>query len=320
MRENHRHITRRSLLKGGSALGGLGVLSLLSGCLGSGGGGGTPTVIVGSKRFTEQQLLGYMSVEALDANTDYDVVDEVSLGGTNTNFEAIRSGDIDTYWEYTGTALLTLPPQHDEPVGDPEESYKIVKEDFNREHELTLLNRAPFNNTYVLMANKQWQQETGVETLSDLAEYIEAGNTDFTAVLNAEFQERADGWPGVAEHYGFDDKLGDINVQNVDSGLIYQALGQGDGELGVGFNTNPKIIRFDLVTLEDDERFFPIYNPAPLVRNDTLEAAPAIEDALNAIGPELTTDTIRNLNKRVSIDGENAQTVANEFLSNNGVI
>ncbi len=318
MGENHMRVSRRSVLKGSSAFG-VGVIGSLAGCLGGGGGGGTPTVIVGSKRFTEQQLLGYMSVESLSANTDYDIVDEVSLGGTNTNFEAVKSGDIDTYWEYTGTALLTLPPKRD-PVGDADESYNIVKEDFNSEYDLTFLKRAPFNNTYVLIANKQWAQDTGVETLSDLAEYVEAGNTDFTAALNAEFQERADGWPGVAEHYGFDDKLDEINVKNVDSGLIYQALGQGDAEIGVGFNTNPKIIKFDLVALEDDERFFPIYNPAPLVRNDTLEAAPDIRDALNAIGPKLTTDKIRSLNKRVSIDGENAQTVANEFLSNSGVI
>lgn len=315
------HGSRRDVLKGSSAVFGAGIISSLAGCLGGlGGGGGTPSVTVGSKRFTEQQLLGYMSVEALRANTDYDIVDEVSLGGTNTNFEAIKSGDIDTYWEYTGTALLTLPPKHDAPVGDPQESYDIVDKEFNEEYNLDFLNRAPFNNTYVLLANKQFAQEAGVKTLSDLAGYIEAGNTDFTAVLNAEFQERPDGWPGVAEHYGFDDALGDIKVQNVDSGLIYQALGQGDGDIGVGFNTNPKIIKFDLKALKDDERFFPIYNPAPLVRKDTLEAAPNIKAPLNSIGPKLTTDKIRNLNKRVSIDGENAQDVANEFLSDSGVI
>lgn len=320
MVDNSMDVSRRSVIKGGAAAVGAGTLSSLSGCLGGLGGGGTATVKVGSKRFTEQQLLGYLSFESLTANTDYNVVDETSLGGTTTNFEALKAGDIDTYWEYTGTALLTLPPKHENPVGDPEESYKIVDQEFNEEHDLDFLNRAPFNNTYVLMANPQWTQETGIETLSGLAEYIEAGNTDFKAVLNAEFQQRPDGWPGVAKHYGFKNKLDQIKVQNVDSGLIYQALGQGNGDIGVGFNTNPKILKFDLAVLEDDQNFFPVYNPAPLVRNETLDAAPNIKQPLNAIGPKLTTDKIRSLNKRVSIDGESARQVAKEFLSNNGLI
>lgn len=312
--------SRRDVIKGGSALVAGGTVTSLSGCLGVFGGGGGSTVKVGSKRFTEQEILGYLSYESLSENTDYDIVDEVKLGGTTTNFEALKSGDIDTYWEYTGTALLTLPPKHDEPVGDPQESYQIVKEEFNKEHDLTFLERAPFNNTYVLLANKDWSQDTGIESLSGLAQYIEEGNTDFKVILNAEFQERPDGWPGVAKHYGFEDKKGEVKVQNVDSGLIYQALGKGDGQVGVGFNTNPKIIKFDLMALEDDENFFPVYNPAPLVRNDTLDEAPDIKEPLNAIGPKLDTDTIRELNKRVSIDGENAQSVAKEFLSNNGLI
>lgn len=312
--------SRRRVVKAGSAMIGAGMVGSLSGCLGGIGGGGGTEVKVGSKRFTEQELLGKMSVESLKANTDHSIVDETSLGGTTTNFEALKAGDIDHYWEYTGTALLTLPPKHDQPIGDPAETYKVVDEDFNNEHNLDFLKRAPFNNTYVLIANKQWVQETGVKTLSDFAKYVNNGNTDFKVILNAEFEQRPDGWPGVAKHYGFDGVLDQLNVQNMGSGLIYQALGQGNAAVGIGFNTNPKIIKFDLVALKDDKQFFPVYNPAPLVRNDTLEAAPEIKEPLNAIGPKLTTDKIRSLNKRVSIDGEDAQAVAKDFLSNAGLI
>lgn len=312
--------SRRRVVKAGSAMIGAGTIGSLTGCLGGIGGGGGTQVKVGSKRFTEQELLGKMSVVTLRENTDHNIGDETSLGGTTTNFEAIKAGDIDHYWEYTGTALLTLPPKHDQPIGDPAETYRVVDEDFNNEHNLDFLKRAPFNNTYVLIANKQWAQETGVKTLSDFAEYVNGGNTDFKVILNAEFEQRPDGWPGVAEHYGFDGVLDQINVQNMGSGLIYQALGQGNAAVGIGFNTNPKIIKFDLVALEDDQQFFPVYNPAPLVRNDTLEEAPEIKEPLNAVGPKLTTDKIRSLNKRVSIDGEDAEAVANDFLSNAGLI
>lgn len=312
--------SRRRLVKTGSAMIGAGMVGSLSGCLGGIGGGGGTKVTVGSKRFTEQELLGKMSVLILKENTDHNIVDETSLGGTTTNFEAIKSGDIDHYWEYTGTALLTLPPKHDKPIGDPAETYKVVDKDFNNEHNLDFLKRAPFNNTYVLLANKKWSQKTGVKTLSDFAKYVNNGNTDFKVILNAEFEQRPDGWPGVAKHYGFDKVLDKINVQNMGSGLIYQALGQGKAAVGIGFNTNPKIIKFDLVPLKDDKQFFPVYNPAPLVRNETLDQAPEIKEPLNALGPKLTTKKIRSLNKRVSIGGEDAQAVAEDFLSNAGLI
>lgn len=320
MVDSHMRTSRRSVVKTGSAVMGAGLVGSLAGCLGGIGGGGATQVKVGSKRFTEQEILGYLSVESLTANTDHDIVDETSLGGTTTNFEALKAGDIDTYWEYTGTALLTLPPKHDQPIGDPRETYDVVDKDFNEEHNLDFLKRAPFNNTYVLVANKQWSKQTGVKNLSDFAEHVNAGNTDFTIVLNAEFEQRPDGWPGVAKHYGFDGVLDQLKVQNMGSGLIYQALGQGDAQVGIGFNTNPKIIKFDLVALKDNKQFFPVYNPAPLVRKDTLEEAPEIKEPLNQIGPTLTTETIRSLNKRVSIDGEDARGVAKEFLSNEGLI
>ncbi|WP_225935472.1 glycine betaine ABC transporter substrate-binding protein [Halobaculum magnesiiphilum] len=307
------------MLKQGAVAGSTVGLTSLAGCMSFVGGGGG-SVKVGSKQFTEQELLGYMALESLKANTDVDVVNEVGLGGTTTNFRAVKNDEIDLYWEYTGTAWATLPPKHEEVITDSEEIYNEVDEEFNDRHSLDFLQRAPFNNTYVLTANPNWVEETGVQTISDFAEYVNAGNTDFTVVLNAEFEKRSDGWPGVAKHYGFDDVRSEIEVTNVSSGLTYQTVGQGDAQVGVGFNTNPKIIEFDLVVLEDDEKFFPVYNPAPLVNQDALESNPAIKEPLNAIGSKISTDQIRNLNKQVSIGGEDAQKVAREFLKNEGLI
>lgn len=311
--------TRRQVLKQGAVAGSAVGLSSLAGCTSFVGGGGG-SVKVGSKQFTEQELLGYMAYESLKANTDVNVVNEVGLGGTTTNFRAVKNDEIDVYWEYTGTAWATLPPKHDTVITDPKKIYNKVDAEFNSEHSLDFLQRAPFNNTYVLTANPDWAEKTGVATISDFAEYVNDGNTDFTVVLNAEFEKRPDGWPGLAKHYGFDDARSKLKVKNVSSGLTYQTVGQGDAQVGVGFNTNPKIVKFDLEVLKDDKQFFPVYNPAPLANQDALESNPAIEEPLNAIGPTLSTEKIRSLNKQVSIDGGDAQKVAREFLKNEGLI
>lgn len=308
--------TRRSLLTTVGAIG----LGSLAGCSSLVGGNGGGSIAIGSKQFTEQQLLGYMSYHTLDENTDLDVVDEVGLGGTTTNFQALQEGEIDTYWEYTGTAWLTLPPQHDEVISDPQEIYDQVKSEFEEEHGITFLDRAPFDNTYVLLANPNWQSEVGIETMSEFASYVQEGNTDLTVVMNAEFQDRSDGWPGLVEHYEFADAASELDIQNVGSGLTYQIIGEGEAEVGMGFNTNPNIPRYDLVVLEDDKGFFPVYNPAPMVTMDTLEDNEAMREPLNELVTTLSTDTIRQLNRRVSIDGEDASEVARDHLSSNDLI
>lgn len=294
---------------------GAGIVGTLAGCM-----GGSSSVKVGSKQFTEQELLGYMALESLKANTELSTKDEVGLGGSTTNFKAVKEGQIDVYWEYTGTMWATLPPSHDEVITDPEKLYAKLDENWDKEHGLELLERAPFNNTYVLTANPTWQEETGVSTISEFAEYVTSGNTDVTVAMNAEFQSRSDGWPGLAKHYGFDEVRKDLNVKNIGSGLTYQVVGEGEADIGMGFNTNPKILKFDLAVLTDDEGFFPVYNPAPLVNQKTLDSNTAMKSALNAIGPALSTDKIRDLNRQVSIEGKDAQSVAKKFLKNADII
>jgi glycine betaine/choline ABC-type transport system substrate-binding protein len=139
-------------------------------------------------------------------------------------------------------------------------------------------------------------------------------------VMNAEFQERDDGWPGVIDHYGFADAAAELSTKNVSSSLTYKVVGQGDALLGSGFNTNPKIPKFDLMSLEDDKNFFPVYNPVPMVRQEALDENEAIAGPLNDVAASLSTDTIRSLNRKVAIDGEDARTVAENYLSSEGLI
>jgi osmoprotectant transport system substrate-binding protein len=314
--------TRRELLKKGGVLAGGSALTSIAGCTGlmSGGSG---KVKVSSKRYTEQKILGYLAIEALKENTDLNVVDETGLGGSQQNFQALKSNEVDMYWEYTGTAWYTIPPQHDETVGDPEEIYSNVKSEFNEEYEMQYLNRAPFNNTFVLMANPDWVEKSGVKSLSGLAEYINAGNTNFDIVLTTEYLDRPDGWKGTAEHYGFADQLSKLegNIKETGIGLTYQILGKGEADVGLGYNTNPQIVKWDLQVLEDDKQFFPIYTPAPLVNKQTWESVgDTIKQPLNKIGPTLDTETIRGLNQKVSIEGGSPQQVARSHLKDQGII
>ena len=312
--------TRREMLRSTGAVAGAVTTVGLAGCVG--GFVGSSQVRVSSKRFTEQNILGYMAIEALKANTELSTVDETGLGGTTQNFQALKSGDIDMYWEYTGTAWNTLPPQHNKIINDPKKLYQEVKKDFNQEHSLSYLDRAPLDNTFVLMANPDWVEKTGIKSLSDFAKYVNNGNTDFKLALTAEFLGRADGWEGVAKAYEFTDALDKLksNINQVGIGLTYQIVGKGEAQIGLGFNTNPNIPRYNLTVLEDPQEFFVAYNPAPLVDGKLVENNSSIQDALNPISPKLTTDQIRKLNKRVSIDNQGPQKVAREFLSSEGLL
>lgn len=270
------------------------------------------TVVVGSKEFTEQIILGQMTVLALE-NAGYDAVDQTDLGGTAINREALENGEIDVYWEYTGTAWLTH-LGHEEAITDSQEAYQMVKEE-DVENGLVWLEMAPFNNTYTLMMQQSEAEELGIQSISDLAEYINEGG-DASLCVNQEFYARPDGFQGVEDLYGF--QFEEDEIVQMDSGLTYQALQDGQCTTAMGFATDGRIAAFNFVNLEDDQAFFPVYNPAPVIREEVLNANPGIADVLNPIANSLTTDKMTELNKRVDIDGEEPEAVACDFLMSEG--
>jgi glycine betaine/choline ABC-type transport system substrate-binding protein len=312
--------TRREVLKMGGGLASVAGIAGTAGCITLAQQIGGNPVKVSSKRFTEQEILGYMAYEMLANNTELNVEDQIGLGGTTTNFRAVNSGEVQAYLEYTGTAWLTLPPQHTKIISNPDKIYRKVKREFKRVHNLVFMERAPLNNTYVLLANPDWAKKTGVKSISGLAEYFKNANENIRIVMNAEFQSRPDGWPGLVKKYGLKKFQNKFNIRNIGSGLLYQVLGTGNADVGVGFNTDPRILKFNLRVLNDNKGFFPAYNPAPMVNGDALEQHPSIETPLDKVGNGLTTEKIRELNRRVSIDQENAQVVARDSLQNRGLI
>ncbi|QFU82325.1 glycine/betaine ABC transporter substrate-binding protein [Natronorubrum aibiense] len=312
--------TRRELLRGGGGVAATASVVGTSGCLTLATQLQGDLVKVGSKQFTEQEVLGYLAYEVLKANTDINIGDQVGLGGTTTNYRALLSDEIQLYWEYTGTAWQTLPPKQDSFISDSTELYETVKQEFESQHDLTFLQPAPLDNTYVIMANPTWADETGVTSLSEFESYLTESSETVTVALNAEFQSRSDGWPGLLDHYGLDTHKQRLDVKNIDSGLLYQVVGNEEADIGVGFNTDPRILQFDLQVLDDDQQFFPSYNAAPMVGTATLETNPSIRSSLNETSENLTTEQMRKLNKRVALERVNPQTVAKEYLQSEGIV
>lgn len=306
--------TRRAVLKGAGAAA-AGTVTGAAGCLSLVGGSGKE-LTVSSKDFTEQFILSHISSELLK-DDGHEVTDKTGLGGSPANFEALKNGDSSLYWEYTGTAWSSILGK-DEVIDDPQELYEAVDEAYNEQYDIDWLDRAPFNNTYVVVANPSWADENGIDTLEDLASHVQSGNTDFSIAMNPEIERREDAWAGLPDTYGFGDAAEEIETVNMKLGLAYEAVADGETELGFGFNTNPNIQKFGLEVIEDPKNHFIIYNPAPNVRTEILDDS--MRKTLNAPIGDLDTETMRSLNAKVSIEGEDPQQVATSFLQDNGYL
>ena len=261
-------------------------------------------VAVGSKNFTEQLLLGEMYAQLIEAAgiaTDR----KLNLGGTQIAMEALRKGEIDLYPEYTGTALLTV--LHLPPSGDGAAIYRTVKSAYQSQFGLTWLSPAPMNDTQALATTRDVSRRYGITTLSELS--VAAPQLRLGAI--PEFTKRDDGLPGLQRAYGgfrFKD------VRLFDIGLKYKALLSGNVDVVVAFGTDGQIAADDLVVFVDDKHFWPVYQVAPVVRDETLRAHPAIASRLNALSPLLTDATMRRLNFEVDGHHREPADVGKEFL------
>ncbi len=291
----------------------------LAACGGSTGGGdgelSGASISVGGKDFTEQLVLCEMSVIALE-DAGADVSNSCNLQGTVAAREALLAGEIDTYWEYTGTGWITH-LGNAEPIQDSDEQFTAVAEADLEENQIEWLPYAPFNNTYALAANQATIEETGFETVSDLAEANNAGEP-INICVESEFAVRNDGLPGLQEAYGT--TFTPDQISELATGAIYSATGGDECQFGEVFITDGRIVEQDLTVLEDDQAFFPIYNPSPNVRAELLEEYPAIADVFAPIAEALDNDTMTALNAQVDVDGETPDAVAREWLESEGLI
>ncbi len=289
---------------------------------GGGGGGGTDvdlsgaSLSVGSKEFTEQLVLGQVVVQALEA-AGAEVDDRTNLTGTSVVRKALESGEIDLYYEYTGTAWINILGET-EPVVGAQEQFDAVKQ-ADAANDITWFARAEANNTFAIAANAEAVEELGVKTISDWGKVVADDPGKGRLCSSAEFINRDDGLPGVEELYGFD--LPDDEVVQLEPALVYTQVGAGeDCDFAVVFATDGQINTQDLTVLEDDKEFFPPYNLAVAMRTEAYEADSAeLEELFTQLSGELTDDKLIELNSRVDVDGEAASDVAADFLGEIGM-
>ncbi len=276
-------------------------------------------ITVGSKDFDEQLVLGEISVALLE-DAGANVTNEVNLGGTDATRAALESGEIDHYWEYTGTAWISFFGETD-PIPDRVEQYEAVRVRDAEERGLYWLEPTLFNNTYGLALSQEADAELGgVDTISELADLLETDPDAVSLCIESEFRVRDDGLPGMEEHYGID--IPDGNVTVLDTGVIYGATADRDPcNFGEVFTTDGRIASLDLKVLEDDQAFFPLYNVAPVFVEDVYaEYGATLAELYAPVAAALDDDTMASLNARVSADGERPADVARDWLQANGFI
>ncbi|MDY0884761.1 glycine betaine ABC transporter substrate-binding protein [Dongia soli] len=270
------------------------------------------SLTVGGKDFTEQFLMAEMTKQLLESK-GYEV-DKKDGMGSNIVRAALESGEVDLYWEYTGTSLITFNKVTDKL--SPEATYEKVRE-LDGKKGLVWLKPSKANDTYALAIRKGNPKTDGMVTISDLAAAYNAGKKPLMATT-AEFTKREDGLLGLQKTYGF--KAGRANIRPIEIGLVYPALGNGDVDIAVVGATDGRVAAMKLILLKDDKNFFPNYAMVPVVRKETLDAHPDLQGILEALADKLDDATMQKLNGEVDVERKSIHDVATEFLKAQGLI
>ncbi|NWO57060.1 glycine betaine ABC transporter substrate-binding protein [Chromohalobacter israelensis] len=269
-------------------------------------------ITVGGKNFTEQLILSSMTTQYLQAH-GYEVDQRAGMGTTVLR-RAQESGQVDLYWEYTGTSLISYNKVTEDL--SPEATYERVKE-LDAEKGLIWLEPSEANNTYALAMRKDDAETRGIATISDLADVINGGQ-ELVLASNATFYSRDDGLRPMQETYGFE--FGRRNVKRMDQGLTLTSLDQEEVDVAMTTATNGRIPALDLTVLEDDKNFFPDYALTPVVREETLEANPDLDERMNALSALLDDSTMARLNAKVDVDKQPVEKVAERFLEEHDLL
>ncbi len=301
-------------------------MAMVAVACGEEGGGATASadlsgasLTVGSKEFTEQRILGEITIQALE-NAGAEVSDETGTVGTETTRAALTSSETDLYWEYTGTGWTThLGHEATEAPTDPEELFKqVAKEDLEK-NDVEWLALSPVNNTYAIATLASRAEELETSTLTDYADLVAQDPEAASLCAATEFLTRPDGWPGVEKAYGFN--LPGDQISEVDLGIVFTQVPSGDQcNFGEVFATDGRIAAQDMVVVEDDKDFFVKYNLALTTRSKILEQYPELEELFTPIAEALTTEVMQQLNAQVDDEGLPPGQVAQTWLQEEGFV
>ena len=263
-------------------------------------------IVIGSKNFTEQLILGELFAQIIEARAHLPVERRFYLAGTFICHQAILSGRIDIYPEYTGTALTAVLKQP--PSANKEEVYRQVKQSYEKQFNLTLGSPLGFDDTFAIVIRGDDARSLHLQTLSQAAAYT----PQWRAGFGYEFMERPDGFKGLASSYGFHFAE---PPRVMDLGLLTRALVQRQVDLIAGNNTDGLIPALDLFVLQDDHHYFPPYEAVAVMREEMLKAHPEVKSALDLLAGQISDDDMRRMNYAVDRQHRDASAVVREFLS-----
>lgn len=268
-------------------------------------------IVIGSKDFTEQDILGEILAQQIEAKTNLKVDRRFRLGFTYVCHKALLAGQIDAYVEYTGTALTGVLKQ--KPISDPKLVYQRLKQAYANQFELSVMPSLGFENTFAIIVRGEDAKALNLQTLSQAAKYTPQWRGGF----GYEFLEREDGFPGLAKTYNLQFAK---PPRVMDLGLMYRALIQKQVDMIAGNSTDGQIARLNLVVLKDDKQYFPPYEAVPIVRSATLKKYPQLRQAIQQLGGLITADEMRRLNYLVEGELRDVKEVVREFLQSKGLV
>ncbi|WP_105208120.1 ABC transporter permease/substrate-binding protein [Streptococcus suis] len=266
----------------------------------------TKQLVIAGKLGAEPEILINMYKLLIEDQTDIKVEIKPNFGKTSFLYEALKSGSIDIYPEYTGTITSTLLKNSPMDLStNPEEVYTYAKEAILEQDGLMYLAPMAFQNTYALAVTEDYAQKNGIEKISDLAKVQQTAVAGFSL----EFNDREDGNIGLKNLYNLQ-----LNVKTMEPALRYEAIKSGNVQIIEAYSTDSKVVTYKLKILEDDKQLFPPYQAAPLLSKETLEKYPELEQVLGVLAGKISTEEMTRMNYAVDVEGKSAEQVAREYL------
>ncbi|HTP44203.1 MAG TPA: glycine betaine ABC transporter substrate-binding protein [Candidatus Acidoferrum sp.] len=286
------------------------VLLSLTGLLLSCGAERGNEIVVGSKNFSEQALLGEILAQHIEARTHLPVTRRFYLAGSYICQQALLAGRIDTYVEYTGTALTAI--LRDPIEKDPSLVFGRVQSEYKHRFGLDVLPSLGFNNTFAIVIRGEDARRLKLKTISDVALHT----PQWRAGFGYEFMERPDGYQGLARIYSL--RFAEA-PRILDLGLLYRALLEKQVDLVAGNSTDGLLSARDLVILKDDKLYFPPYDAVPVIRGQTVTRHPEVRAAIAELAGKISDAEMQKMNYAVDGEHRDAAEVAREFLKANGL-
>lgn len=270
------------------------------------------SLVIAGKLGAEPDIIINMYKLLIEQETDLVVEVKPNFGKTSFLYEALKSGSIDIYPEYTGTitsSLLTTPPTG--LSNDPNQVYELARDGIFQQDQLVYLAPSAFQNTYAVAVAEAYAAEHGLTTISDLKKVEGSAVAGFSL----EFADREDGNLGLINRYGLN-----LTVKTMEPSLRYQAIANGDVQLVDAYSTDSDLITHRLQVLEDDKQLFPPYQVAPLLRQETLKKYPELETILGQLAGMISSQEMSDMNYQVDVEGKSAEQVARDYLTQNKLL